>query len=114
MITKEQEEKIWRWCGFRLADVKKDYHYEGGVRVADWENPDNTYTVKYLPQFTLDNLERWAFPKFRAITISKGLDKPIWDVDIILGGGMNILLTRSYGYADNPVEAIALALLRVI
>lgn len=61
--TQEREKRFWEYFGFKQANIRWNYHYERGVRVADWLYPDGTFH-RELPDITdLNALFKWAVPK---------------------------------------------------
>ena len=64
--TEEQQEKLWKWCGWRrVPEGKKAFHYERCQKVMNWYAPDNQErSYKSLPPIDLNNLFKWAVPKW--------------------------------------------------
>jgi len=76
-MTEQEIKEFWEKLGFKWANIRWDYHYERGQRVADWLYPDGTFH-RDLPSLTgietLGNLFKWAVPKVRSIWLQSGED----------------------------------------
>ena len=56
--TEEQIKELWEWCGFGIDGV--------GI----WHCPDGITELGGMPKVTLDNLFKWAVPRFCSCELS--------------------------------------------
>jgi len=117
-MTEQEIKEFWEKLGFKWANIRWDYHYERGQRVADWLYPDGTFH-RDLPSLTgieaLGNLFRWAVPKLQEvskehyITFEHPFNEPtIWAVTI------NVELHYNYKEFEGRDNDPAIALFRAI
>jgi len=112
-------EKLAEWAGFR-----KGYWSLNNEEL--WLEPNMSPPSKVsigdehlyrLPDFpsSLDACFKWLVPKLRQVTLSNGLDHPTkWMADVLAGGGVGKLLSRSYGEAETPALALCRAIEKLI
>ena len=102
MITEEQKQKLWEWCGFQ---------YIGGIAVPYYMTPNGDPVTRSsdFPALNMNNLVKWAVPCLYSWTLSKKSPGKVVLATVRSLGGR-------YGMAgsDDAAEALALAILRVV
>jgi len=105
-MTEQEIKELWKQLGFEQADIRWDYHYERGQRVADWLYPDGTFH-RDLPSLTgietLGNLFKWAVPKLEI--------EDDWRWEVLQEWFYNAM--RNNNYKKDPTKS-AIALFRAI
>lgn len=77
--TKEQVREFWECCGFQQLPVgNKNYHFEATVKTMDWQSPDGTSLMPYLPRIDLNSLFKYAVPKLENPLIVLHLQEEAW------------------------------------
>lgn len=110
-MTKEEQQKIWEWCGFIYDESNRTSIYTPSDK---WVTPDGKL-MRGLPDFTVDNLLKWSRPKllpnydYQLIGCSGGRHKaiivkidPVWTT------------TFCEAVDSDPAEALGQAILKVI
>jgi hypothetical protein len=121
-MNKEQTEKLWKWCGFKVITNHCGTRDTSG-NLADGlcltvQDPDGNDCGSY-PEVTLDTLFRWAVPKlvgFYDVSFGKISKEDTYGcvLRLITMTNGELGLKNYTGKSIDPAEALALAILEVI
>lgn len=72
--TQEQQERLWKWCGFKYEDYNSpNFPHQGGCWIAPDGKPvifeENEHGFSRLPLVDLNNLFKHAVPKLRELGV---------------------------------------------
>lgn len=120
-MKQEDEIRLWEWCGWRIASKPYEVSFVDGVQgknidVEFWYSPDEPNEPQAIPELTLDNLFKYAVPKLTnlwGMTLypPQANENRDWYC-ILKEQGINS--AEFQGYAENPAEALAQAISKVI
>ena len=123
MITNDEMRRLWEWCGLRQERASNEEIH--------WFDPEGVIASptndKSLPVLSLDNLFKWAIPRTPHLILSHRITIPNLDIGraqrfiphskLNPDGSMEwweASLPGVEAKADNPAEAIARAILKLM
>lgn len=126
-INKEQEQKLWEWCGFKkvLRDINEDpIHNKEFPHHWLYPNGELCGADSYLPKITLDSLFKRAVPKGFIVGVTfrfypGGVECEItyvteagFDTEKVFVKNKKTI--GEHEAIENSAQALALALLKIV
>ncbi len=108
MLTKEQEQRLWEWCGIKYHPQRNIFgsnpHYIEGY----WT--DSKGKAILYPELDLNNLFKYAVPKLdrRRQPLRMWTQRNTNDFSVSLDP-----LEQEYITMEDPAQALALAILKI-
>ena len=116
-MNKQELIKFWTWCGFTQYPIgRKNFHYEQTKKVMDWIAPKGHYgNMGYLPRLELSEIYEYAIPKLQ----DKGYSIELLATNIDNRNRFKCEIRKfpeeyTTIFADNPIDALYTAILKVI